>query len=166
MVTKERIKNSLDAKWRLSQVKIYSIVLGCILGFMLLVALFSGATHGNFALSFEVSGICAILFAVIFAPFPFYSWYRYREILRNAEEYQLCSTVLSWPSTSHLYRGAIYYNVELTLENGRTVHTETKPMWTSGAFAQFPLEDYHNKTVAVAYREADDFLVVLGEWKY
>ena len=114
----------------------------------------------------QVSGICTILFAVIFAPFPFYSWYRYREILRNAEEYQLCSTVLNWPSTSHLYRGAIYYNVELTLENGRTVHTETKPMWTSGAFAQFPLEDYHNKTVAVAYREADDFLVVLGEWKY
>lgn len=165
MVTKEQIKNSMDAKWRLSQVKIYSAILGGILAFMLFVALFSALKHGDFSLSFEVSGICAAVFAVIFAPFPLYSLYRYRELFRNLDEYRVYTATLDHPSTSHLYRGAIYYTVTLRTPDGFTTQTDTKPLFHSGAFATFPLEDYNNKTVTIAYKESEDLLVILDMQK-
>ena len=161
MVTKEQIKTSMDAKWRLSQVKIYSAILGGILVFLLIVALFSALKHGDFSLSFEVSGICAIIFTIMFAPFPFYSLYRYRELFRNLDEYHIYTATLDQPSTSHLYRGAIYYTVTLHTADGFTIKADTKPLFSSGAFATFPLEEYNNKTVTVAYKENEDFLIIL-----
>ncbi|MBO5111481.1 MAG: hypothetical protein J6D21_12300 [Clostridia bacterium] len=165
MVTKEQIKSSLDAKWQMSQTKIYSAILGGILIFLLLIALVSGASYGNFALSFEVSGICAAVFAVIFAPFPLYSLYRYRELFRGLEEYRVYTTTLDQPNTSHLYRGAIYYTVTLRAPDGSATKTDTNPLFSSGAFASFPLEEYNNQTVTVAYKESEDLLVILDMQK-
>ena len=165
MITKEQIKNSMDAKWRRSQIKIYSAILGGILVFMLFVALFSALKHGDFSLSFEVSGICAIVFAVIFAPFPLFSLYRYRELFRNLDEYRVYTATLDHPSTSHLYRGAIYYTVILRTPDGFTIQTDTKPLFSSGAFATFPLEEYNNQTATVAYKESEDLLVILDMQK-
>ena len=132
---------------------------------MLLVALFSGATHGDFALSFEISGICSAVFAVIFAPFPLYSLYCYRQLFRGLEEYRVYTTTLDQPSTSGLYRGAIYYTVTLRTPDGFTTKADTAPLFSSGTFAHFPLEDYNNKTVTVAYKESEDVLVILGKQK-
>jgi len=165
MVTKEQIKNSLDAKWRLSQIKIYSAILGGILVFLMFVALFSGATHGDFPLSFEVSGICAAVFTVIFVPFPLYGLYCYRQLFRGLEEYRVYTTTLDHPSTSRLYRGAIYYTVTLRTPDGFATQADTKPLFSSGTFATCPLEDYNNKTVTVAYKESEDLLVILGKQK-
>ncbi|MBQ9120888.1 MAG: hypothetical protein IJY12_00830 [Clostridia bacterium] len=165
MVTKEQIKNSMDAKWRLGQIKTYSVILGGILVSLLCFALFSGILHGDLALAFEVTGIYALLFIIIFAPFPLYNLYRYRKLFHHPEEYHLYTAVLDRPNTSYFYRGAIYYTVTLHTPDGFTRQANTKPLFSGGALASFPLDKYNNQTVTVAYKENENLLVILDEQK-
>jgi hypothetical protein len=163
MITKEIIKNSLDAKWRKRQMRIWIVVAGIYIGVFLLSALIASLKHGDFLLSLQITGIYAAIWLPIIAPFLIYNIWCYYSLLKNPEEYKVYEVMLDKPETSYMYRGAIYYKVSFTDGDGNLVSKDTRPLWSSGIFDPCQLADYNNKKVFVAYRESTDTLIVLGK---
>ncbi len=163
MLTKDIVKNSMEAKWRKNQLKLYIVIPGIFLLFLAFVGLFAGLQHGDFALSFEVTGIVMLVFALMFLPFVLFSLYKYRSLFKNLNDYEIYEVRLDRPGTSYWYRGAIYYTVTFETRAGYRVSMDTKPLWSGGAFASFRLDDYNNKKIEIAYNQNMDEMMVLGK---
>ena len=163
MLTKEIIKNSLDAKWRKRQMRIWLVITGIYIGVILFSALIAAAKHGDLFLSLQITGIYAVIMLLVIAPFLIYNIWCYYSLLKDPEEYEAYEVMLDKPETSYLYRGAIYYTVRFTDKNGNGIVRDTRPLWSSGIFDPCQLADYNNKKVFVAYRESTDTLIVLGK---
>ncbi len=161
MLTKEQVKHSMEAKWRLHQARLYAILLAVILGFFLFAALSSLTLHGFSSKNIETAlfacGMAALIFFLAFAPFVLFYLYRYLSLFRDLETYIIHEVTLERPSTSYWYRGAVYYTVQIENQN-----IDTLPLWSSGIFSQFSLAEYNNRTIKVAYSEALAKLIVLG----
>ncbi len=169
MLTKEQIQNSLEAKWRKSQIKTYFVIFA-VFAVIFFVAMFFGiAIEGfsseNLLFCIEILGILYAVYFAVLLPFILYAWYQYRQLFQNLDTYTLYEAALDQPSTSHMYRGAVYYTISIPLASGKMLKRETKPMWSSGIFAPIPLADYNNKTIQVAYSEALDKLIIIEQRK-
>ena len=77
MITKEIIKNSLDAKWRKRQMRIWLVITGVYIGVFLFSALIAAAKHGDLLLSLQITGIYAVIMLLVFAPFLIYNLWCY-----------------------------------------------------------------------------------------
>ena len=163
MLTKDMVKASMEAKWRKDQLKLYIVILGLFLLFIAFVGLVSGFEHGNFGLSFEITGILIMVFSLMFLPFALFALYKYLALFKNLDDYEIYDVRLDRPGTSYWYRGAIYYTVTIDTKAGYKVSVDTKPLWSGGAFASFHLDDYNNKQIKVAYNEQTDEMMVLGK---
>lgn len=163
MITKEKIKSSLSAKWHLHNLATYGVV-GAIYGIvMLFIAIFASLMHeGGFILALSITGGIFLFFTLAISPFVIYEAYRYRSLFKSIDKYELCEARLDRPSTSYCGRGAIYYTVSFKTSDGESVTADTRAMWSSAPFAQNQLADYNNKTVSLAYDKENDRLVVLG----
>ena len=161
MITKETIKNSLNAKWHLHNLSTYSIV-GLVYGaVMLFIAIFAALMHGDFILAISITGGIFLFFALAISPFVIYEAHRYRSLFESIDKYEIFEARLDRPSTSYWVRGAIYYTVTFKTSDGETVTADTRPMWSSAPLARNQLSDYNNKTVTLAYDKENDRLVVL-----
>ena len=163
MLTKDMVKSSMEAKWRMNQLKMYIAIPGIFLLFIAFVGVISGLQHGDFALSFEVTGIVMLVFALMFLPFVLFTLYKYRALFQNLNDYEIYEVRLDHPGTSYWYRGAIYYTVTIETKAGYKVSADTKPLWSGGAFASFRLDEYNNKKIRIAYNEQTDEMMVLGD---
>lgn len=158
MLTKDIVKNSMEAKWRKEQLKLYIVIPGIFLLFLAFVGLFAGLQHGDFALSLEITGIVVLVFGLMFLPFVLFALYKYRALFQNLNDYEIYEVRLDHPGTSYWYRGAIYYTVTIETKAGYKV-----PLWYGGAFASFRLDEYNNKKIKIAYNEQTDEMMVLGD---
>lgn len=163
MITKDIVKSSMEAKWRMNQLKMYIAIPGIFLLFIAFVGVISGLQHGDFALSFEITGIVMLVFALMFLPFVLFALYKYRALFKNLNDYEIYEVRLDHPGTSYWYRGAIYYTVTIETKAGYRVSMDTKPLWSGGAFASFRLDEYNNKKIKIAYNEQTDKMMVLGD---
>lgn len=163
MITKEKIKNSLDAKWRKKQINVWLFVLGAYAFVFIFAALVATAKHGDFLLSLQISGLCAAVSLPVFLPFLAYNLWKYFSLFCGLDEYNVYEVMLDKPETSFMYRGAIYYTVRFTDKNGNSIVKDTRPLWSSGVFEPCQLSDYNNQRVLVAYKQSTDTLVVLGK---
>ena len=163
MITKDIVKSSMEAKWRMNQLKMYIAIPGIFLLFIAFVGVISGLHHGDFALSFEITGIVMLVFALMFLPFVLFALYKYRALFKNLNDYEIYEVRLDHPGTSYWYRGAIYYTVTIETKAGYRVSMDTKPLWSGGAFASFRLDEYNNKKIKIAYNEQTDKMMVLGD---
>ena len=161
-MTGRDIKNAMEAKWRKKQIRIFIFAIGGWELFLCLAGLFCALTYGNFALSFEIVGLVAGVCLLIFAPFVLFYVYQYISLFRNRENFIVYEVVLDHPSTSYWYRGAVYYTVSFVTTQNIRVTADTKPLWSSGLFADFPLEEYNNQKIYVAYNDQTEMLIVLG----
>ncbi len=161
MLTKEQVQTSIQAKWRLYQMRLYLVLLGVSIALSFFISLFSLAAHElsseNMATALFAFGVMALIFLLVFVPFALFYLYQYRILFRGLEAYTVYTVTLDRPSTSYWYRGAVFYTIRV--EN-RDI--ETLPLWSSGSLAKFPLEAYNNKTVKVAYSATLEKLIVLG----
>ena len=134
---------------------------GIFLLFIFFAGLFFCLQHGDFALSFEITGIVMLVFALMFLPFVLFALYKYRSLFKNLNDYEIYEVCLDHPGTSYWYRGAIYYTVIIETKAGYRVSKDTKSLWSGGAFASFHLDDYNNKKIKVAYNQSADEMMVL-----
>lgn len=165
MLTKEMVKDSMEAKWRKDQLKLYIVIPVIFLIFLAFFGLVAGLQYGDFGLSFEVTGIVILIFALVFLPFVLFALYKYVALFKNLNDYEVYEVCLDRPGTSYWYRGAIYYTVTFETKAGYKVSMDTKPLWSGGAFASFHLDDYNNKKIEIAYNESTEEMMVLGAKK-
>lgn len=163
MLTKEKIKNSLSARWHLHNLSTYGIV-GLIYGvIMLFIAIFSSAMHGgDFPLAISITGGIFMVFVLAVSPFVIYELYSYKRLFKDADKYEICYAKLDKPSISYWGRGAVYYTLYFQLSDYVNVSKTTRSMWSSSPLAQNQFEYYNNKTVEVAYDRESDRLIVIG----
>ncbi len=165
MLTKEHIQNSLEAKWRKSQIKTYFVIFAVFAVIFFLAMFFGIAIEGfsvdNLLFCIEILGILYAVYAACLLPFVLFSWHKYRSLFKNLDAYTVYEVMLDEPATAPFYRGAIYYTVTIPLSSGKTVKIETKPLWSSGIFSSIQLADYNNKMIKVAYSESLDQLIII-----
>ena len=163
MLTKEKIKSSLSARWHLHNLSTYGIVGLIYAVIMLVVASFSDlAQRGNFSLALAVSVGMFLVFALVISPFVIYELYSYKRLFKDADKYEICYAKLDKPSISYWSRGAVYYTLYFQLSDYVNVSKTTRSMWSSSPLAQNQFEYYNNKTVEVAYDRESDRLIVIG----
>lgn len=163
MTNAERIRQSIEGKWRRKQVKACVISWGAVLAGLLVICLFSAlCTGGGIAIAMEIFLILAIAFSAVLVPFVLYCVSRLRGLFRNCEAYELYDAVLNHPGTSWVYRGAVYYTVSFATNDGEQVRMDTMPLWSGSVFADNPLEKYNNKRIDLLYDRAGERIIVLG----
>lgn len=162
MLTKEIVKKSMEAKWRKNQMSMHGVIALIIFVVIFFSTLFAGLQHGDILLALEVSGIVILIYALLFGCFVLYYTYKYFSLFKDLEQYEVYEVILDKPSTSYLYRGAIYYTVSFETIKGERITQDTKPFWSSAIFASFQLEDYNNKKIKIAYNANTETMITLG----
>ena len=162
MITKEMVKNSMEAKWRKDQIKMHGVIALFIFIFIFFGVMVSVMEHGDFLIALEVFGIVVLIYAVLFGVFVLYYAYKFFCLFKDLEQYEVYEVFLDKPSTSYLYRGAIYYTVSFETMKGEKITQDTKPFWSSGIFASFQLEDYNGKKIKIAYNANTETMITLG----
>ena len=160
MITKEQVKNSLEAKWRLHQAKVYLALWGVVTAVMFFISLCYAAAEGMLDAGLWATGIMALVYGVVFLPFVAFSYWKYLQIIRNWEKYEVHTVMLDQPGTSYMYKRSVYYTVKFQAKDGAFVTADTKPLWSSAAFAFCRLEEYNNKKIRILYDPEADAVVV------
>ena len=162
MLTNEKLKSSISAKWHIHNISSYTAVMVIFLGIMLSIASYASLIREeNFSYVLHITGIVFLFFLIPILPFIVYEIHKYRSLLKDIEKYELCEAKLDRPSTSSFARGAVYYTVSFTTADGEQITTDTKSMWSSSIFAKNQLEKYNNKTVTLAYDKENNRLIVI-----
>ena len=160
-MTKERIKNSLEYKWRLRQVRIYLILWGVMLAFALMGGSVSMGKLGSLRDGLFVFFVVTAIYSAVLLPLAIYPLVQIRLFAKRAERCSVHRVMLDRPGTSYMYRGAVYYTVSFT-DNGEDFLRDTKPIWSSNS-VDFPLDAYNNKQVEILYDREWDQVFVLGK---
>lgn len=164
MITKQEIKNSLDAKWRLKQIFLYcglSIFIIIVLGVEMLFSI-SDVTDKEISKSIiSVLFTTTIFISLIFIIPLMYQLFQYFRLFKDIDKYGKYEVVLDHPEVSYMYRHSVYYNIELTTKTGNRVQLDTLPMFSSFSM-NCSLEDYNNKTVYLLYNEEKEKMCILG----
>ena len=108
MVTKEQIKNSLEYKWRLRQVKTYLIIWGVMLVFALMGGFVSSGKLGSIQDGLFVFLVVTAIYSLVLLPMAIYPLVQIWLLGKRAERCSVHTVKLDRPGTSHMYRGAVY----------------------------------------------------------
>lgn len=162
MATKEQIKASMEYKWRLRQCRTYLAIWGMMLVFALIGGFSAGIKLQSAKDSVFVSCVAVAIFSVSLLPAAIYPMVQIALLSKRAENCTVHTVMLDRPSVSAMYRGAVYYTVEFTQDGERFIR-DTKPLWSSGDWAQFSLDEYNNKEVKILYNRGSDQVFVLGK---
>ena len=151
---RETVKNGIECRWRMRQIKTYGCLFLLIPLFTLFIAMLSapGAKLNPDDIAEAVgwsTGYMLILYSIIWLPFVLYNLYRYRQLINNYANYTVHTVVLDKPHTSFLYKNSVYFTVCV---GGKTT-VDTAPLFSDGLFSAFTLEEYAGKTVRVLYDE-------------
>ena len=158
--TKEEIKESLEYTWRKSSLKWILILWAVIAVLMTLPMLVLGIGNmENFIFTAQIWLLVMAIYTAILLPFILYYFYKMRYLVKHYNEFSAHEVVLDNPSTSHLYRGAVYYTVTVNDEDAMR-EVDTNPYFASG-IAAFSLNEYNNKRVVGLYDgNADKFYII------
>jgi len=157
MVTKERIQNAIESKWRLEQCVTMLIVYAVVAMLTFLHMLLEGQHYSDWS---ETAVLVLVVLAIVMLPFILYPLWKYFWMIWEWGNYKAYEVMLDRPNTSWLYKGAIYYTVRFHDEFGNLVIMDTKPIFSGGMFARFHLDTFNNKTVTVYYDAKRERLLV------
>ena len=161
MITRDQVKNSMEARWRRHQTKQYMVAFGIVAVVSLMMSLVRAASKGMLDLALWGAGVTVAIYVVIFLPFPVYAYWKYLQIVKNWERYEIHTVTLDRPGTSHLYNRSVFYTVYFTSNSGKRVAADTRPLWSSAAFSPYQLDEYNNKKVRVLYDPFREEVIVL-----
>ena len=153
MVTKETIKNSLEARWLM---KIILSFCAAYVMCMLIIVLGRSEFDTNGFLFFSV------FISLLFLPVILYHVYQYVVLFQYLERYERCEVELKYPQKALVYKVSIYYTATFQTKKGRTVSKKTKPLWKIERLLgrYLPLEE-HRLNAVIAYNDIRDAIVVL-----
>ena len=154
MVTKEMIKNSMEAKYRKSHLKICLIMYG--------VALFGvfgvWACNEPFSELFREVGAYIVAFGLLGC----YDGIRYLMLFWRRKSYGIYEVLLDRPTSSWIFKGCVYFTITIELKSGIGIIRRTKAMWSDHPFSKFKAWEYMNSKIHIAYDEERDKMIILG----
>lgn len=159
MVTKEMIKNSMEAEWR-KRDAIILLVLPIII-FVVNIGLTAGGSEKSNTLGIGY-------WAIASGGFSLYFGIRYWLLFLHRESYKVYAVKLDRPTSSYIEKGSVYFTVMIETESGINIFRKTKHIWSDYFFSKFKTWEYMNSTVLIAYDEERDRLVVLrskDDWR-
>lgn len=162
MAAKDRIKNSMEYKWRLSQCKTYLAIWGFTLVFALFGGLYGAVKQNSVNDGLFISLVTAGILSMPLLPMAVYPLVQMALLMKRAEKCTIHRVMLDRPAASTMYRGAVYYTVEFT-QDGERFLRDTKPLWSSAPMARFQLGEYNNKQIDILYDRESDQIIVLGK---
>lgn len=162
MVTKDIIKNSLEAKWRKHQTLFWIAFFSFIFFVAIIIDLMICIGDNDFSIFIFALGIACGIWVLPIISFSGFYFYKYKRLFRNLEDYQIYEVMLDKPSTSWNYKGAVYYTISFKIDNGNIITKDTLPIWSSSLMSVASLEDYNNKKIKIAYSDKEDEIIVLG----
>ena len=145
-----QLRSSLEFKalWN------YFIITAVILSLFLLFAVWRNPGEGT--------GIAAIIYGVMIAPYLIFCTIRTYNIFRNAEQYAFCKATLSQPHGG-LMRDTIYFTaLAIDPDTGEKFFADTHAIFFSRGICQPLMEDYANTTVTLACNRDTGMVVVIG----
>lgn len=103
-----------------------------------------------------------IVFVLVIAVLPVMTFCAFRTvgIFRKAESCVFQKVLLDRPFGGAL-RDTVYFKVRIKRSDGKEIGAKTHAIFQTRGYG-FLMEDYVNKTVAVAYNEETETLVVIG----
>lgn len=152
MVTKETVKNSLEARWLMKIIVSTGVCyLLCFIPFFI----YRTEVKPQMILFF------GIFVSVLFLPVIGYHIYCYVNLFRYIERYEIYELELNHPKRARFYRGARHYTASFQTRKGRNVEKLTRPLWRDEFLAKVrPLKEksIHAK---IAYNDVRDAILVL-----
>ncbi|MBQ9700807.1 MAG: hypothetical protein IJV71_09335 [Lachnospiraceae bacterium] len=162
MLTKKMIKYSMEAKWRKRQAMMWAVFILAFDILLLLYGYFQGMQMENTTLFFEIELLLMLVYNLMLGVFVIFYLCRYFLLYRNLGNYDIYEVVLDRPGASYWYNRSIYYTVSFKLNEEGHMTLKTKPLWSSGIFAVFRVEEYNNKKIHIAYNKDTGELITLG----
>lgn len=162
MVTKEIIKDSIEAKWRRENAVVMLVFAAIVFGLELSSIFFIGGDMKNINIGY-------ILVAIVAGCFCLYSWIRYLVLLSHTSDYVIYDATLENPRGANVPMRNVCFTVSIQLKNKERRTRETKAIWSIHRSADYVAWDYMDAEVKVAYDEERDRLVVLGlakDWRF
>lgn len=160
-LTKEEIKKSIEYRWRKTSLfwLVGIWVITTVVMFFALV-LSSLGEMKYITLYLEVWLIVAAIYSALFLPFVAYYGYKMLYLLKHFKKFSLYEVILDNVSTSHVYRGAVYYTVIINVD-GALKQVCTNPYFSSRISSNFAIEDYNKKKVIGLYdSQLDKFYII------
>lgn len=160
-LTKEDIKNSVEFRWRKSQLLWLLGILTIITVVMLLVLVLTSLDDLKYFILIIKSWLIVVAtYSVLLFPLILYYAYKMLYILKHYKQFNLYEVILDDVSTSYAYRGAVYYTVTI-FDDDTTKRVCTNPYFSSRVFANFTLEEYNNKKIIGLYdNNLDKFYII------
>ncbi len=154
MVTKEMIKNSMEAKWRKRFIVMFVILIAICVPFI--GGIFcSDKSFADMIKSLVVSMIPLLLILL-------YETVRYFMLFLHRKDYEIYEVLLDRPTTSFWYRGCVYFTVDIDTKSGIGIFRKTKPLWSDYPLSKFKAWEYMNSKIHIAYDEERDKMIILG----
>lgn len=162
MVTKEILKNSIEAKWRKHQRNIY-IICGIAILFISCFIIVPLELHEFGIIDMLKSAllICMPVF-IIFIPTIIYYSIVYKNTYKVLDDYKIYEVVLDKPSPSFWYKHSFYYKISFKTEDGTIKSFDTNAMF-GNIFSPNSIEDYNNQKIKIAYSGKYDKIIILGK---
>lgn len=160
-LTKEDIKNSVEVLWRKHQIKsLFMIWLFVFTIIFVGSATFLVDKYEYLYIIFLILLGYFLFLGLIFGSFMLYYAFKIRYIMKNYLNFSVHKVFLSEVSTSYMYRGSIYFTVQIEVGN-YIKNVNTNPCFSSFIFEKFPPRDYVNSEVIGLYDEQlDKFYIV------
>ncbi len=154
MVTKEMIKNSMEAKWRERFVVMFAILIAICVPFIL-VTVGNGESLTDMI---KIVGVPMIPLLLILL----YETVCYFMLFLHRRDYEIYEVLLDRPTTSFWYRGCVYFTVDIDTKSGMGIYRKTKPIWSDHPLSKFKAWEYMNSKIHIAYDEERDKMIILG----
>lgn len=149
--TQEEIKNSVEYLWRKHQIKSLLIAYLIVAPIVLLICFLTVINDLSYiGIALLVWLFELILTGLIFGGLCLFYYLKIRYLLNNYRSFNAYEVTLDTPSTSFMYKGAIYYKVSF-VDNELTKVVDTNPYFSDLLFSKFSPSQFNNKKVIGLY---------------
>ena len=151
----DNIKNSIEYKYRIYQIKALLLIGLIIIILSLCPSIFILFKYQVFDSLYFLLLLPIIFVLLIFLPFIIYYYIKARYLINNNQNFILAEAILDNPSTSFLYSRSVYFSLNITIDN-KTITVDTNPLFSTGLFSFLDLSECNNKKVVVFYDKNKD----------
>lgn len=154
MVTKKMIKKSMEAKWRKRFIVMFAVLIA------ICVPVILGTVGNGESLADMIKILVVPMIPLLLA--CLYEAVRYFMLFLHCDSYEIYEVLLDKPTTSLVYRGCVYFTVDIDTKSGMGIYRKTKPIWSDYPLSKFKAWEYMNSKIHIAYDENRDRIIILG----
>ena len=104
------------------------------------------------------------LLLIIYIPLIVYNAYKIKSFQKDPERYELVEAIaMRAHHAMGMSRGAMYFEVMITAENGEKIYLDTNGVFSRSMFAEHYYKDYCDQRIQILYDRTTGTVLVLDE---